>query len=62
MLCSLSSLVLLLHRKNSKVQISRARLEDSGNYTCVAENPVGKDNSTSYINVQSSKSRTLLPT
>ncbi|XP_067088290.1 pro-neuregulin-2, membrane-bound isoform-like, partial [Osmerus mordax] len=39
-------------QKNSKVQISRARLEDSGNYTCVAENPLGKDNSTSAVHVQ----------
>ena len=42
-------------RKNSRVQISRARLEDSGNYTCVAENPLGKDNSTSAVHVQSSE-------
>ncbi|KAF7707493.1 neuregulin 2b isoform X1 [Silurus meridionalis] len=41
------------NKKNSKVQFSRVRLEDSGNYTCVAENPLGKGNSTSYINVQS---------
>ncbi|KAJ8266132.1 hypothetical protein GJAV_G00126290 [Gymnothorax javanicus] len=39
--------------KNSRVQISRARLEDSGNYTCVAENVLGKENSTGTINVQS---------
>ncbi|XP_072520278.1 neuregulin 2b isoform X1 [Salminus brasiliensis] len=41
------------NKKNSKIQISRVRLEDSGNYTCVAENSLGKENSTSYINVQS---------
>lgn len=40
-------------QKNSKVQISRAKLEDSGNYTCVVENPLGKDNSTGIVNVQS---------
>eukprot|EP00064_Thunnus_orientalis_P005475 superscaffoldBa00000537_g5489 len=39
--------------KNSRVQISRAKLEDSGNYTCVVENPLGKDNSTGTVNVQS---------
>ncbi|GAA6072103.1 neuregulin 2b isoform X1 [Tachysurus ichikawai] len=50
------------NKKNSKVQISQVRLEDSGNYTCVAENSLGKDNSTSYISVQSSKSRSLFPT
>ncbi|TSK28119.1 Pro-neuregulin-2, membrane-bound isoform [Bagarius yarrelli] len=41
------------NKKHSKVQISQVRLEDSGNYTCVAENSLGKDNSTSYISVQS---------
>ncbi|XP_064207846.1 neuregulin 2a isoform X3 [Anguilla rostrata] len=39
--------------KNSRVQINRARLEDAGNYTCVAENLLGKENSTGTINVQS---------
>ncbi|TKS83011.1 Pro-neuregulin-2, membrane-bound isoform [Collichthys lucidus] len=42
------------NKKNSRVQISRAKLEDSGNYTCVVENPLGKDNSTGTVNVQSS--------
>uniref|UniRef100_A0A3Q4GG10 Neuregulin 2a n=1 Tax=Neolamprologus brichardi TaxID=32507 RepID=A0A3Q4GG10_NEOBR len=40
-------------KKNSRVQISRAKLEDSGNYTCVVENLLGKDNSTGTVNVQS---------
>uniref|UniRef100_A0A671V0N8 Neuregulin 2a n=1 Tax=Sparus aurata TaxID=8175 RepID=A0A671V0N8_SPAAU len=40
-------------QKNSRVQINRAKLEDSGNYTCVVENPLGKDNSTGTVNVQS---------
>nr|XP_043897825.1 neuregulin 2a isoform X2 [Solea senegalensis] len=40
-------------QKNSRVQISKAKLEDSGNYTCVVENPLGKDNSTGTVNVQS---------
>ncbi|KAJ0004496.1 hypothetical protein NQD34_010710 [Periophthalmus magnuspinnatus] len=40
-------------QKNSRVQISRAKLEDSGNYTCVVENSLGKDNSTGTVNVQS---------
>uniref|UniRef100_A0A8C2ZVG5 Neuregulin 2a n=1 Tax=Cyclopterus lumpus TaxID=8103 RepID=A0A8C2ZVG5_CYCLU len=39
--------------KNSRVQINGAQLEDSGNYTCVVENPLGKDNSTGTVNVQS---------
>lgn len=40
-------------QKNSRVQISRAKLEDSGNYTCVVENILGTDNSTGTVNVQS---------
>ncbi|XP_056586207.1 neuregulin 2a isoform X7 [Triplophysa dalaica] len=40
-------------KKISKVQIGRAKLEDSGNYTCVAENIVGKVNGTSTVHVQS---------
>ncbi|KAM9333273.1 neuregulin 2a isoform 2-T2 [Pholidichthys leucotaenia] len=39
--------------KNSRVQISRVKLEDSGNYTCVVENQLGRDNSTGSVNVQS---------
>lgn len=49
----LSCASVVSHRKNSRVQISRAKLEDSGNYTCVVENPLGKDNSTGTVNVQS---------
>lgn len=45
----------VIHRKSSRVQISKAKLEDSGNYTCVVENLVGKDNSTGTVNVQSSE-------
>ncbi|CAB1337510.1 unnamed protein product, partial [Coregonus sp. 'balchen'] len=41
------------NKKNSKVQINRARLEDSGNYTCVVENTLGQENATSSISVQS---------
>ncbi|XP_037543937.1 pro-neuregulin-2, membrane-bound isoform, partial [Nematolebias whitei] len=40
-------------RKFSRVQISKAKLEDSGNYTCVVENLLGRDNSTGTVNVQS---------
>ncbi|XP_048022081.1 neuregulin 2a isoform X2 [Megalobrama amblycephala] len=40
-------------KKNSKVQIGSAKLEDSGNYTCVAENSLGKENGTSTVHVQS---------
>ncbi|TNN44834.1 Pro-neuregulin-2, membrane-bound isoform [Liparis tanakae] len=46
-------------RKNSRVQINGAQLEDSGNYTCVVENPLGKDNSTGTVNVQSCEYRVL---
>ncbi|KAG5853226.1 hypothetical protein ANANG_G00070840 [Anguilla anguilla] len=42
-------------KRNSRILINRARLEDSGNYTCVAENMHGRDNSTSTVNVQSSE-------
>ncbi|XP_037323479.2 neuregulin 2a isoform X2 [Pungitius pungitius] len=38
--------------KHSRVQITSARVEDSGNYTCVVENRLGRDNSTSTVNVQ----------
>uniref|UniRef100_A0A8C8IG86 Neuregulin 2b n=1 Tax=Oncorhynchus tshawytscha TaxID=74940 RepID=A0A8C8IG86_ONCTS len=41
------------NKKNSKVQINRARLEDSGNYTCVVENMLGQESTTSSISVQS---------
>nr|XP_009293734.1 pro-neuregulin-2, membrane-bound isoform isoform X3 [Danio rerio] len=41
------------NKKNSKVQIGSAKLEDSGNYTCVAENILGKANGTSTVHVQS---------
>ncbi|KAM6953688.1 neuregulin 2b [Aplochiton taeniatus] len=40
------------NRKNSKVQITRVRVEDSGDYTCVAENTLGQENATSLISVQ----------
>uniref|UniRef100_A0A673IPN1 Neuregulin 2a n=2 Tax=Sinocyclocheilus rhinocerous TaxID=307959 RepID=A0A673IPN1_9TELE len=40
-------------KKTSKVHISSAKLEDSGNYTCVAENILGKENGTSTVHVQS---------
>ncbi|XP_038129875.1 neuregulin 2a isoform X3 [Cyprinodon tularosa] len=41
------------NKKSSKVLIKKAKLGDSGNYTCVVENPLGKDNSTGTVNVQS---------
>uniref|UniRef100_A0A3B4CAJ6 Neuregulin 2a n=1 Tax=Pygocentrus nattereri TaxID=42514 RepID=A0A3B4CAJ6_PYGNA len=40
-------------KKNSKIQIASARLEDSGNYMCVVENEGGSSNSTSTVHVQS---------
>ncbi|XDV38917.1 hypothetical protein PO909_008237 [Leuciscus waleckii] len=46
-------------KKNSKVQIGSAKLEDSGNYTCVAENTLGKENGTSTVHVKSSKYKLL---
>ncbi|XP_051514312.1 pro-neuregulin-2, membrane-bound isoform-like isoform X2 [Myxocyprinus asiaticus] len=41
------------NKKNSKLHINRVRLEDSGNYTCVVENSLGRENATSYVNIQS---------
>jgi len=55
----LSCVSVVTHRKFSRVQISKAKLEDSGNYTCVVENSRGKDNSTGTVNVQSSEYRLL---
>uniref|UniRef100_A0A8C9RRX0 Neuregulin 2 n=1 Tax=Scleropages formosus TaxID=113540 RepID=A0A8C9RRX0_SCLFO len=40
-------------KRNSKIQINKAKLEDSGNYTCVVENTLGKEITTSTISVQS---------
>ncbi|XP_053335274.1 neuregulin 2a isoform X5 [Clarias gariepinus] len=40
-------------KKNSKIQITSARLGDSGNYMCVVENDSGSSNSTSTVHVQS---------
>ncbi|XP_015205437.1 pro-neuregulin-2, membrane-bound isoform isoform X2 [Lepisosteus oculatus] len=40
-------------KKNSRIQITKVKVEDSGNYTCVVENLLGRDNATSTINVQS---------
>ncbi|XP_029021591.1 neuregulin 2b isoform X3 [Betta splendens] len=49
------------NKKNSKVQIGRVRAEDSGNYTCVAENSLGQENATSAIRVQISTTTTPAP-
>ncbi|MBN3302413.1 NRG2 protein, partial [Amia calva] len=40
-------------KKNSRIQISKVKVEDSGNYTCVVENILGQETATSTINVQS---------
>ncbi|XP_055358076.1 neuregulin 2a isoform X3 [Betta splendens] len=45
--------VRIKNKKHSRVQINKAKLEDSGNYTCVVENSLGKGNSTGTVNVQS---------
>ncbi|TRY90122.1 hypothetical protein DNTS_031610 [Danionella cerebrum] len=44
------------NKKNSKLHISRLQLEDSGNYTCVVENSLGRESATSYVGVQSTLS------
>uniref|UniRef100_A0A3Q2PP67 Neuregulin 2b n=1 Tax=Fundulus heteroclitus TaxID=8078 RepID=A0A3Q2PP67_FUNHE len=49
------------NKKNSKVQIGRVRVEDSGNYTCVAENSLGQENATTIITVQILTTTTLSP-
>ncbi|XP_059377929.1 pro-neuregulin-2, membrane-bound isoform-like isoform X1 [Carassius carassius] len=41
------------NKKNSKLHISRVRLVDSGSYTCVVENSLGRENTTSYVSIQS---------
>lgn len=51
----LSCASVVSHRKNSRVRIRSAGEEDSGNYTCVVENLLGKDNSTGTVHVQSSE-------
>ncbi|KAG7256940.1 hypothetical protein CRUP_016920 [Coryphaenoides rupestris] len=44
--------------KDSRVQIRRAKLEDSGNYTCVMENSLGRENATRTVNVQTGECST----
>ncbi|XP_041917922.1 neuregulin 2b isoform X2 [Alosa sapidissima] len=39
------------NKKSSKMQISRVRLEDAGNYSCVVENILGRDNASSTVSV-----------
>ncbi|XP_076836539.1 pro-neuregulin-2, membrane-bound isoform-like isoform X2 [Brachyhypopomus gauderio] len=40
-------------KKNSRIKIASAQLEDSGNYMCVVENQGGTSNGTSTVRVQS---------
>ena len=42
-----------LESNSQKLVITRVRLEDSGFYTCVAENTIGQDNQTAYLRVTS---------
>ncbi|GCB62615.1 hypothetical protein scyTo_0009555 [Scyliorhinus torazame] len=39
-------------KKNSRLQINKLKVEDAGEYTCEAENALGKDTSKTTINVQ----------
>uniref|UniRef100_A0A667ZPB2 Neuregulin 2b n=1 Tax=Myripristis murdjan TaxID=586833 RepID=A0A667ZPB2_9TELE len=48
------------NKKNSKVQISRVRVEDSGNYTCVAENSLGQENATILGHLHMTPTETFL--
>ena len=38
--------------KNKTIKIKGVRLDDQGNYTCIAENPLGKVNLTLQLNVR----------
>ena len=44
--------------KNKTIKIKGVRLDDQGNYTCIAENPLGKVNLTLQLNVRHDEIRT----
>ncbi|XP_067852414.1 pro-neuregulin-2, membrane-bound isoform-like isoform X1 [Heptranchias perlo] len=48
-------------KKSSRLQISKLKVEDAGEYTCEAENALGKDTSKTTINVQAAATTTLSP-
>ncbi|XP_043559592.1 pro-neuregulin-2, membrane-bound isoform-like isoform X2 [Chiloscyllium plagiosum] len=48
-------------KKNSRLQINKLKVEDAGEYTCEAENALGKDTSKTTINVQAAATTTLSP-
>lgn len=51
--------VSLFCRKNSRLQLNRVRVEDAGEYTCEAENVLGRDTVKGTISVKSGKLRVI---
>ncbi|XP_069754722.1 pro-neuregulin-2, membrane-bound isoform-like isoform X2 [Narcine bancroftii] len=45
-------------KKNSRLQISKLKVEDAGEYACEAENPLGKDISKTTVSVQTAAATT----
>lgn len=45
----------LSNRKISRLQFNKVKLEDAGEYSCEAENVLGKDTAKGSLNVKSGK-------
>lgn len=48
---------LFFNRKISRLQFNKVKLEDAGEYSCEAENVLGKDTAKGSLNVRSGKLR-----